>query len=86
MDNLKKILENKLLRTLLVAIIAIIIVIIIILFLVSNVASTINENNLTEAAKKYYTKYNSYLPKENYNTVTVNLNTLISEGYLKRDM
>ncbi len=86
MDNLKKILENKLLRTLLIAIIAIIIVIIIILFLVSNVASTINENNLTEAAKKYYAKYNNYLPKENYNTVTVNLNTLISEGYLKRDM
>lgn len=67
-----------------VAIIGIMALVIILLsFFTGSSDSNADENGLINAAKSYYSDNKGLLPKTNYDTVTVSLNTLISGNYIK---
>ena len=85
---MKDLLENKLMRITIGALIIIILLIIIIALVVKGGAKAINENSLLNAAKAYYSANSNLLPKNNYNSTSVSLATLISTGYIssKTDM
>lgn len=79
---MKELFENKLIRITFLALIVVIILIIIIALLVSTGSKKVNEKNITKAAQDYYNANSNLLPKNNYDSTTVSLATLISTGYM----
>ena len=82
---MKDLLENKMFKIFIGAIILVILIITIVGILVSGKGKTISAENLSSAAKAYYEKNPALLPKENYDSTTVPLSTLISMGYISSD-
>lgn len=82
---MKELLENKLFRVCLGAIVFIILIIIIVMLIVSGRNKTITEQSLSNAAKLYYERNTALLPRENYDSVSVSISTLIQNGYINKD-
>lgn len=82
---MKDLLENKMFKVFIGAIILVILIIIIVGVIVSGKGKTISAENLTTAAKAYYEKNPALLPRDNYDSTTVPLSTLISMGYISGD-
>lgn len=79
---MKDLLENKLMRVTIGALIVIILIIIIIALIVGSGSKKVTESSLTKAAEAYYNANSNLLPKDNYDSVSVSLATLISTGYI----
>ena len=82
---MKDLLENKMFKVFIGAIILIIVIMVIVGVLVSGKGKTLSAENLTTAAKAYYEKNPALLPRDNYDSTTVPLSTLISMGYISSD-
>lgn len=82
---MKNLLENKLFKVLVGSIILIILVIIIVIVIVSGQNKKVTEQNLIAAAEAYYNANPTLLPKENYDSTTVQLSTLVNSGYISSD-
>ena len=82
---MKDLLDNKMFKVFIGAIILIIVIIIVVGVIVSGKGKTISAENLSSAAKAYYEKNPALLPRENYDSTTVSLSTLISMGYISSD-
>ena len=79
---MKELFENKLFRMCMISIIVIILIIIILVAIVGGGSKKITEYGLISAAKRYYQNNPSFLPKENYESATVSVPTLVSTGYI----
>ncbi len=82
---MKELLENKMFRVMAGVTILVILVIIIVVVLLSSGNKSITEATLASAAKAYYEKNTALLPKENYDSATVSLSTLIASGLISND-
>lgn len=78
--------ENKLIRVTIGALIVIILIILIIALVVGNGSKKVSEKNLTKAAEAYYNANSNLLPKNNYDSTSVSLATLISTGYMNSNV
>lgn len=83
---MKDLLENKMFKVFIGAIILVILIIIIIAVLVSGKGGSVNAENLSYAGKMYYEKNPALLPQKNYDSATVSLSTLVSGGYISKDL
>ena len=79
---MRDLLENKVFRICLISVVVIIIIMLLIALFVGRGKKTITEFSLIEASKRYYEKNSNLLPKQKYETSTVNLSTLIENGYV----
>lgn len=82
---MKNLLENKMFKVFIGMILLIILIIVIAIVLVSGKNKTLSEQDLINAAQSYYQKNPALLPKENYDSVTIQLSTLVSNGYISSD-
>lgn len=79
---MKKLLENKLFIVCISAILLIILIVIIALAIINGKNKTLTEQDLSIAAQSYYQKNPTLLPKENYDSTTVTLSTLVTNGLI----
>ena len=82
---MKELLENKSFKVFIGVILLVILIIIIAVVLVSSKNKSLTEQDLINGANAYYTKNPALLPKENYDSVSVQLSTLISNGIISND-
>lgn len=82
---MKDLLENKMFKVFIAVILLVIVIIIIAIVLISGKNKTLSEQDLINAANSYYQKNPALLPKENYDSTTVQLSTLISSGYISNE-
>ena len=82
---MKNLLENKMFKVFIGVILLVILIIIIAIVLISGQNKTLTEQDLINGANAYYLKNPALLPKENYDSVTVQLSTLISGGYISSE-
>ena len=83
---MKDLLENKLIRITIGALVVIILIILIIALFVGRGTKTVTEKSLISAAQAYYKANSSLLPKNNYDSSSVSLATLVSTGYISENM
>ena len=79
---MKNLLENKMFKVFVGMILLIILIIVIAIVLVSGKNKTLSEQDLINAAQSYYQKNPNLLPKENYDSATIQLSTLVANGYI----
>ena len=79
---MKDLLENKMFKVFVGIILLIIIIIVVAIIVISGQNKKLNEQDLINGAQLYYQKNQTLLPKENYDSATVQLSTLISSGYI----
>lgn len=83
MEILKKLWENKMTRMFLITVVGLILLIIIIAVVSLNSGgSGVTEKKLISATKKYLTDNISLAPKNDYDSRTVTLSTLVANGYI----
>ena len=82
---MKDILENKLFKVFIGIILLVILIIIIAIVLVNGKNKTLSEQELINGATLYYQKNPNLLPKENYDSASVQLSTLITNGLISSD-
>lgn len=82
---MKDLLENKMFKVFIGAIILIILIIVIVIVVVSNQTKSLTATDIANAAKAYYEKNPALLPKENYDSATVSVSTLVANGYISSD-
>lgn len=82
---MKDLLENKMFKVFIGSIILIILIIIIAVILINGQNKSVTAENLSAAAKAYYEKNPALLPKENYDSATVSLSTLIANGLISSE-
>ena len=83
LNKMQKIWDNKMMRIFISAIILIILIIIIVLVATSKGGKSLTENGLVNASKKYLSSNANMLPTNEYDYRTINLDTLVSNGYIK---
>ena len=81
-----KLLENKLFRICLISVVVIILIILIIAIFVGSKAKVVTEAGLINAAKRYYATNEYLLPKQKYDSTTLSLATLVSNGYVSSNL
>ena len=79
---MKDLLENKMFKVFIGMILLIILIIIIAILIINGKNKTLTGQDLINGATSYYQKNPALLPKENYDSVTVNLSTLVTGGYI----
>lgn len=82
---MKNLLENKMFKVFIGMILLIIIIIVIAIVLISGQNKTLTEQDLINGATSYYQKNPTLLPKENYDSVSVQLSALVSGGYISSE-
>lgn len=82
MEKFKNVLENKMLRTLLMVTIGLILLIIIVIAVMSGKNTGLSDTKLINAAKSYYKEHPNLLPNDEYSNSTVSLSTLTSTGHI----
>lgn len=85
MESLKKLWNNKMMRTFILVIIGIIILIIIAVMFIGKGSKNVTETSLVNAAKRYETNTANVLPLNEYDSRIISLSQLISSGYLESD-
>ena len=83
LNKMQKIWDNKMMRIFISTIILIILIIIIVLVATSKGGKSLTENGLVNASKKYLNSNANMLPTNEYDYRTINLDTLVSNGYIK---
>lgn len=79
---MKNLLENKMFKVFIGIILLVILIMVITIILVTNKSKSLTEQDLINGANAYYRNNPTLLPKENYDSVTIQLSTLINGGYI----
>lgn len=82
---MKDLLENKLFKVFIGAILLVILIIIVAIILVGGKNKGLTEQDLINGATLYYQNNPALLPKENYDSTSVQLSTLISNGIISEE-
>lgn len=85
METVKKLWNNKMMRTFILAIIGIILLIIIVVIFIGKGSKDITESNLINAAKRYASNTKNVLPTSEYDSRIITLASLVANGYLDGD-
>lgn len=79
---MKDLLENKMFKVFAGVILLVIVIIVVAVIFASGKNKTLTTSELQAAAQSYYQKNPAQLPKENYDSVTIQLHTLVMNGYI----
>lgn len=79
---MKDLLENKMFKVFAGVILLVVIIIVVAVIFASGKSKTLTTSELQAAAQNYYQKNPTQLPKENYDSVTIQLQTLVINGYI----
>lgn len=82
---MKDLLENKMFKVFIGVILLVIVIIVVAIIFASGKSKTLTTQELATAAQNYYQKNPAQLPKENYDSVTIQLQTLVMNGYISSE-
>lgn len=82
---MKNLFENKMFKVFIGTILLIILIIVVAILLINGKNKKLTEQDLINGATAYYQQNPTLLPKENYDSVTVQLSTLVSSGLVSNE-